>query len=512
MACFLSSELAAQSNASRRSAKTAAPMEWTAIARADIDFIHDKVISVFPGTVDPANPDFKYRFEAHYRIALERAAQAESKVDWAYSVQPLVVGIGDGHAAINRGNVLLGLPLRWPGFLVESQGGRIVVRRPRTAVPGQETRVENGWELASCDGVPAGDFARNMLDGFAANWNNPSERITRLPALFMDGGNPYLKRAKSCDFKTANGQKSLALVWSDYKLDPKEPALLAASRLTKRPIALRWLPDGGAWITLSSLNDNGIVRSRIRAVHKSMDTQKDKLDAAVYVVVDLRGNRGGNSQLADGLYERLFSAEAIAEFEERNLQELGKSGGQAGKLYRVSQDAIDALRGTSRFMSDPVRTMFLRAADQMGEALRKGDALIPDRAGSPVVDRSAAGSTQVSAARHRKTIFVLTDAGCFSSCIIVFNKFKELGAIQVGEITGRNTRYAENVFRARLPSRLGVLTLPIAIFPRTKDTELGAQPPDHAWSGRMDDDVGIENWIASLARQAGHEGAMGSVP
>lgn len=45
-----------------------------------------------------------------------------------------------------------------------------------------------------------------------------------------------------------------------------------------------------------------------------------------------------------------------------------------------------------------------------------------------------------------------------------------------GALTGRNTIYGESWFGAELPSKLGALTLPVALFGHSED-ELGGGIP-----------------------------------
>jgi hypothetical protein len=99
-------------------------------------------------------------------------------------------------------------------------------------------------------------------------------------------------------------------------------------------------------------------------------------------------------------------------------------------------------------------------------------------------------------------VFVLTDAGCFSSGVVVMNTFKRMGAIQVGEASGQNEVYGESVGPFDLPSGLGWYRIPVSII-RQPRSSLGGLPPDVPWPGAMDDDAGIRAWIARLASAGG---------
>jgi hypothetical protein len=95
-------------------------------------------------------------------------------------------------------------------------------------------------------------------------------------------------------------------------------------------------------------------------------------------------------------------------------------------------------------------------------------------------------------------VFVVTDAGCFSSCVVVMNTLKRMGAIQVGEASGQNEVYGESVGPFDLPSGLGWYRVPASII-RQPRSSLGGLPPDVRWPGAMDDDEGLRAWISRLA-------------
>jgi hypothetical protein len=96
--------------------------------------------------------------------------------------------------------------------------------------------------------------------------------------------------------------------------------------------------------------------------------------------------------------------------------------------------------------------------------------------------------------------FVLTDGGCFSSCIMVVTALRDMGAKQVGLSTGRNTIYGESWFTRDLPSGFGALTLPIAIFGENPEL-LGGGPPDLPWTGSPTDEAAVRAFVAAAKRE-----------
>src|SRR3712207_6023449 len=101
---------------------------WASLAVADARAFCSDIRGVHPGMVDPLSPRFATQVDQACEIAAERARSARSFLDWMETMQALVTSFRDGHTGIAF--TVLPTQLRWPGFLIDGQGGRWVVRRP----------------------------------------------------------------------------------------------------------------------------------------------------------------------------------------------------------------------------------------------------------------------------------------------------------------------------------------------------------------------------------------------
>jgi hypothetical protein len=101
--------------------------------------------------------------------ATARARNAGSFLDWMETMQGLVTSFRDGHTGIAI--TVLPTSLRWPGFLIDGQGGHWVVRRPSTAPTAADTEPPEGAELVGCDGQPAERFLEQQLDQKTVDWS-----------------------------------------------------------------------------------------------------------------------------------------------------------------------------------------------------------------------------------------------------------------------------------------------------------------------------------------------------
>ena len=90
-------------------------------------------------------------------------------------------------------------------------------------------------------------------------------------------------------------------------------------------------------------------------------------------------------------------------------------------------------------------------------------------------------------------MIVLTDPLCFSSCINVVGFFRQLGARQVGQVTGSDTHYSE-VREIELPSGLSMFSTLDAIMPDAP-RKIGPFTPDVIFTGDISDTAALETWI-----------------
>jgi hypothetical protein len=168
------------------------------------------------------------------------------------------------------------------------------------------------------------------------------------------------------------------------------------------------------------------------------------------------------------------------------------------KQWRASPEVVRILEDarSNAIGKRPEVVSFVDAvAPAIRQAVARGAPLAVDPQARPPTTRAA------PAPRRGATtgaVFVLTDGACFSSCILVLNRLKAMGARHVGEASDRNAIYGENWFEGLLPSRLGRVSLPLAIFGMS-EAELGGAPPDLPWTGAADDQAGLAAFIAAAA-------------
>jgi hypothetical protein len=462
-------------------AETPPSSPWAALARADVEAIHANVLAIHPAVRDPQSADFTARTDAAYRAAIDRAAQVRSFLDWRGVINGFVQSFRDGHTFI-RYNAQPSRA-RWPGFLIDGRGDGYVA----AALADTTQAISAGDPVIACDGQPIKTLLNEKLDAREADWSKPPERIRQAWRLFVDYDVDAPPPVARCTFAHKGQPIEVALNWTQE--NPltllQRAAPLLRTPPNHRPIALSYRPDGAALVTIGSFGDE----SALEALAKTLKTDQVRLRAARYVVFDLRGNRGGNSTWG-GTYGRILFGDAPVDALEEPA---------SGKYFRASPQAVARLRLIAKEFADDgpgmadVVAYWTKIADRVA-ASPDGDAkLFTDFVNPP-----AKKPKRPPRRAYRGPVYILTDAGCFSSCVVAANTLIKLGGINVGEVMGQNEEYGEVAGPIDLPSGLGRYWLPVSIIRQRKE-DLGGLAVAKAWTGAMDDDAGIFTWIAGLA-------------
>ena len=462
---------------------------WALLATADVDRLHRSVLEMHPGLRDPDTPDFAARVEAAFATARARAARAASYADWLAATQGFVLSFRDGHTIFKPN--LTPARARWPGFLIDGRAGGWFVRRsaefPATDGPPEGARI------LACDGKPIAQLMETRLDGTEADWSKEPERLRQAFRLFLDPrieGPPPLT---SCDFESGGARKAVRLSWTIEPWAALSAGFPPFLRRAPHPIEVRTLASGARWIALGNFGDETGLGAAARMLEAGVGAAR----RAPFVVFDLRGNPGGNSTWGD-TFAAILWGKAAADAKAAEIE--ARPGRRSGKYWRATPEVAAAARAAAAGFRARGRD-FASVADYWTEvANRVATAPDGDRAlvHDPCCDADPARpAPPPPPALYTGPAYVLIDAGCFSSCVLAANRLVEQGAVPVGETTGQNEEYGEVVDGPPLPSGLARYLLPVSIIRQPRETL--RLIPRFTWPGAMDDDVGLERWIATLA-------------
>jgi hypothetical protein len=149
-------------------------------------------------------------------------------------------------------------------------------------------------------------------------------------------------------------------------------------------------------------------------------------------------------------------------------------------------------------MGPEATEQFRREYDVVAAAKAEGRAFSgPAQCRQAAAPPPAAANASAPPSLMKGRLILLTDNSCFSSCLLVTDQFRRLGALHVGETTDANTHYME-VREERLPSGLSMFSTLQAVDPAAP-MQIGPFEPSVRFEGSIADTVALERWIAALA-------------
>lgn len=460
--------------------------DWAATTREDVLALDGWLQAAYPAVVDGVDAGFNARWAAAKETALARAAQADDYAGWWFTLYALAATARDAHVTL--GELSPPARRRWAGLALERRGDDWFARRVTAGLEGIDTRVPDGARMLACDGEPAEAAVRKRLDLFVTNWEDHGLTTGRVANLFVDRGNPFVPPVRRCTFEIDGKPAEVALRWTDVDAKALSAALAPFRRIKgqRERVDLAWGEDGAAWVTLGNLTDFA-AHARLK---DDVAAQRDRILAAPYLVFDLRGNGGGDSSLADALAKSLWGEDNF----------VPAPAGQP-KRWRASPFVAETLQQTRDAVaaSPNPNPNLIAMADALlpllRDAIAAGQAMVDDPENRAAIDAAATGR---ATPRHAAPVFVLTDGGCGSSCILATYMLKRMGAIHAGEPTLKNTMYGEAWVQRPLPSQLAVAVLPVASMPYPPG-HLGGDMPDLVWTGPGEDEAGLGAMIAEAA-------------
>ena len=140
------------------------PEHWQALAKADLDAVHQLIIDAHPGTLDDENPAFREWTESGYRQALALVPRVFHYDSMLAVVRFYVTGFRDGHLIYSDNIRPDGALIYHTGWQVQYVNQRYVVS---TIAPEWPVRLPPvGSTLLRCDGRAVDAIARDDVAPF----------------------------------------------------------------------------------------------------------------------------------------------------------------------------------------------------------------------------------------------------------------------------------------------------------------------------------------------------------
>lgn len=453
---------------------------WSEMALEDVAAAYELIAENHPGAAEAhGDTDFQQNLATGYANARSLAESANSFEDYRAALNSFTSVFGDAHIWTSR--KLAPITYSWPGFLVDIEAGHYVSLGGPGIVP------QAGARLISCDGMTPTEMEELTLAPYTTGWGDAGMRSVRAVRLLLDRRDFPFEPYESCTFLAADEEPvQVAMQWSEIYPEDLSAYINERRKPVSRDVAmLDW--DHGIWFRFGRLDDD------VRQIVDGYTGQLEQLSNAGNIVVDLRGNGGGNSAYTTQLAKMIYGTSAVEVWLESAAPE------NSASYWRVSDDNLKTLYDyRERFgKTEQAKAHYTRQIEAMEEALETGAPFSSPLAEANDEDQDSGPVWPAPA--DAPNVYLITDEYCFSSCLIATREFRGMGAVHIGAITSSNTHYSE-VREVVLPSGLstfstlqaviGSMPMRVGPFEPAIEIDKGVLSDDEALRARVTEIVG----------------------
>lgn len=474
-------------------AQPATPQAWRAAAETDLEALRMYIREDTPVAVDTENPRMQRWFERGYREARRRMRRVTDQSSYFYALAAYTNGFQDPH--LNLQPVTPIATARWPGFITMARGDDTVVASNYGA---EDPAPENGARLVSCDGKSPARLRERTVFPFTLNPQIARDRRTAHTRLFLDRGNIFAPSPRSCVFEFEGARSTFALTWRDIPGDDFWTRYNLATTGPGASFGVSTPEEGVTWIGVPSFgNDAG---EQLRALVNDVAANAASIRAGRAVIIDTRGNGGGNSEWGVELARAVWGDDVISAIPESN------PGGATD--WRVSQRNLDYINGfapelIAQFGENSEVAMWARAIQTgFSETLARGEPIWRQRdpgelgpvpQGGGYTQRRPQGPSPIPA-----RVYILSNGSCASACLDFADVVMHIPGTQLIGMDTSGDGLLMEIRDQVLPSGLARVNLPLKIYRGRARGALEAYDADIAYDGVWDD-LSVRNWAIGVA-------------
>lgn len=469
------------------------PQAWRAAAETDLEALRMYLREDTPVAIDAENPRMQRWLDRGYREARQRARRVTDQPSYFYALAAYTNGFQDPHLSLSP--VAPIQTARWPGFIATARGDDTIVASTHDG----ETSIAEGDRIVSCDGRSLDRLRARTVFPFTLNPQLARDRRAAHTRLFLDRGNVFAPPPQRCVFERDGRRSRHTLVWTDVPGDDFWTRYNIATSGPGAEFGVTTPADGVIWIGVPTFgNDAG---EQLRALVNEIAANGDAIRSGRAVVIDVRGNGGGNSEWGAELARALWGAEIVGAVPE------GEPGGFVE--WRVSQRNIDYINSfapdlIAQFGEDSEMAGWVRTTQQgLQGALQRREPTWSERDANAIGAAPRGGGYTLDRPRGASPIparvYLLSNGTCGSACLDFADTVLHIpGAQLIGMDTSGDGLLME-VRDEVLPSGLARVVLPLKVYRGRARGALEAYRADVAYGGVWDD-LSVRDWALNLAR------------
>jgi len=462
---------------------------WRAAAEADLDALRATLREDTPIAFDDENPRMQAWVEEGYRQAQARLPRVADHTSYFYALAPYINGFADPHLQL-RATPSLSIA-RWPGFIATARGeGALVLFRDDA----DESAPPRGAVILECDGRSIAALKAETVFPFTLNAFLAGDQRTAAPRLFLDRGNIFAPPPRVCVFEEDGARVTRPLHWRDIPGDAYWAEFNIAALGPDAAFGVSAPADGVTWIGVPTFANE--AADELRALAEAVAANAEAIRNGRAVVIDVRGNGGGNSGWADRIASAVFGADVVAAVAQPSTPTATDWRASAANIAYLDDFAPQLL---AQFGADSeIGRWITRALDQMRAAHARGDPLWRQRDdGGDGPIGPGGGYTRArpqGVSPFPARVYLLSNGTCASSCLNFADTVLHIPGVQlIGSDTSADGLLME-VRDQVLPSGQARLTLPMKISRGRARGAMEAYVADIPYTGVWSDEA-VRAWV-----------------
>ncbi len=464
---------------------------WRARTLTDLAAARQLLWDHTPIPYDAENARYRQWAVEGFAAAEARAAEVTSYAGYFFTLAAYVNGFKDPHIDFSATGAAP--PAREPGFLASASGDGAVVywSAERPGVPAVGSRI------VSCDGMDIQALLKARLYPFLFKPELAQDRRRAVTRLFLDRGNPFGPAPQTCVFDRDGAQMELALDWqaAPADSDPWWTTYQAAGAGPSAEWGVTKPALGVYWIGVPTFSSGEETSPKLDALIKEVAPIGASMRQAKAIVIDTRGNGGGNSWYADRLAEAIFSKEILDAHKPPARKTAVDWRGSAGNADYWASEAERQKSEFGPFSINRAMTLFL--AWQMRQTSKQETPIWRE---GKCKASPAGGVTALrpkGASPYPARVYFLSNGSCGSSCLNFADRVLMVPGVKVvGADTSGDGPYME-VRSETLPSGLVELVFPLKVVRGNGRGALEAYKADIVYDGAWDD-ASVRAWTLQL--------------